>query len=78
MVYGKLTPFMEEEKNLIGFFREGEKRLLVLANFQKEPRNIAVPGRMEKVLLNNLDAFEMNGESLLLEAYQFVVVEMKP
>lgn len=78
VVYGKLTPFMEEEKNLIGFFREGEKRLLVLANFQKEPRNIAVPGRMEKVLLNNLDAFEMNGESLLLEAYQFVVVEMKP
>lgn len=76
-VYGKLVPFLEEEKNLIGFFREGEKRLLVLANFQKEPREIAVPAESAKILLNNLDHVKMENGSIGLDAYQFIVAEVK-
>lgn len=76
-VYGKLVPFLEEEKNLIGFFREGERRLLVLANFQKEPREIAVPAESAEILLNNLDHVKIENGIIGLDAYQFIVGEVR-
>ena len=48
IVYGQLIPYLEEEKNLIAYFRKGEKTLLVLANFQKDPRKVQLPAPAKK------------------------------
>ena len=77
VVYGKLVPFMEQEKNLIGFTREGDKKLLVLANFQKEPRQVALPSEMEKLLLNNLKDLDLKDGKINMGAYQFIVLELR-
>ena len=77
VVYGKLVPFMEQEKNLIGFTREGDKKLLVLANFQKEPRQVVLPSEMEKLLLNNLKDLDLKDGKINMGAYQFIVLELR-
>lgn len=76
VVYGSLVPYLEEEKNLIAFFRNGVKRLLVLANFQKEERSVALPGHVERILLNNRHEDFLKEQSIDLKAYQFLVLEM--
>ena len=76
IVYGAFVPFMEQEENLIGFFREGEKKLLILANMQKEERMVAIPGKIEKALLNNLDTINIKGNAMLLNSYQFLILQI--
>ena len=77
IVYGTFVPFMEKEKNLIGFLRKGEKTLLILGNLQKDPRKVKTGGRIEKVLLNNLQALQAEEEAVCLEGYQFIIAEIK-
>ena len=39
IVYGEVVPYLENEHNLMAFYREGEKQtLLVLGNFEKEEK----------------------------------------
>lgn len=76
VVYGEFVPYLEQEKNLIGYFREGEKKLLVLANFQKAPREVELPGSVKKVLLNNLEDLTLNENRIHLDSWQFVTLEM--
>ncbi len=77
IVYGTFVPFMEKEKNLIGFLRKGEKTLLILGNLQKDPRKVKTGGRIEKVLLNNLQTLQAEEEAVCLEGYQFIIAEIK-
>lgn len=78
LVYGDFTPYLEETHNLIAYFRTGEsKQMLVLANFQNEPRTIALPGKVKTVALNNLPDAAINGDEISLEGYQAVVLEME-
>ena len=76
VVYGEFVPYLEQEKNLIGYFREGEKKLLVLANFQKAPREVGLPGSVKKVLLNNLEDLALNDNRIHLDSWQFVTLEI--
>ena len=76
VVYGEFVPYLEQEKNLIGYFREGEKKLLVLANFQKAPREVELPGSVKKVLLNNLEDLTLNDNRIHLDSWQFVTLEI--
>ena len=76
VVYGEFVPYLEQEKNLIGYFREGEKKLLVLANFQKAPREVELPGSVKKVLLNNLKDLTLNENRIHLDSWQFVTLEI--
>ncbi len=76
VVYGEFVPYLEQEKNLIGYFREGEKKLLVLANFQKAPREVELPGSVKKVLLNNLEDLTLNENRIHLDSWQFVTLEI--
>ncbi|HIW49358.1 MAG TPA: alpha-glucosidase [Candidatus Blautia intestinavium] len=76
VVYGEFVPYLEQEKNLIGYFREGEKKLLVLANFQKAPREVELPGIVKKVLLNNLEDLTLNDNRIHLDSWQFVTLEI--
>lgn len=76
VVYGEFVPYLEQEKNLIGYFRGGEKKLLVLANFQKAPREVELPGSVKKVLLNNLEDLTLNENRIHLDSWQFVTLEI--
>ena len=87
IVYGVLEPYLEEQRNLMAYFRKGERTLLILGNFQKEPQEVVLPGKCKKVLLNNLkeiairDSDSGDCEStepvIRMQGYQFLVLEMK-
>lgn len=77
LVYGTFVPYLEEEKNIIGYLRKTEAQtLLVLANFQKEGRMVKLPGETAKVLLNNLDSVKIENGIISMKPYQFVVLEV--
>lgn len=79
IIYGKQMPAFKTEKNLMGFYRKGtEKNLLVIANYQKEQRTITLKEAVKKVILNNLDKIQMdeNNQIIKMEGYQFVLFEL--
>ena len=76
IVYGALIPYLEEQHNLMAYYRKGDKTLLVAGNFQKEPQEMKLPAPVKKVLLNNYSALNQTGESLLLDSYQAVILEL--
>ena len=77
VVYGRTEPYLSEQKNLMAYFRRGEHQsLLVAGNFQKEPQNMALPGEVKNILINNLDQFEAQDGALHLLPWQFVVLEV--
>jgi len=76
LVYGKTVPYLAEQKNLMAYMRQGEKTLLVMGNFQLQTQNAILPGDVKQVLMNNLDKFSLTGNTLTMEGYQFVVVEL--
>ena len=77
LVYGTLTPYLPEEKNLMAYIREeGGQRILVAGNFDRNPKTVTIPSE-GRLLLNNLEeAPEMCGETLRLAGYQAVVLEL--
>lgn len=85
IVYGKQVPILEELTNFTGFYRKGtEKTLLVLANYQKEEREVSVPQKIRKVIINNVAGKAIadqitsspNGSNIPMEGYQFLVLEV--
>lgn len=76
-VYGAFQAFMEEEENLIGYYRIGDKKLLVLANFQKDTKSVRLPGEVRKVLINNQQALERSGDCVVLNGFQMIALEMQ-
>ncbi|MCR5486407.1 MAG: alpha-glucosidase [Lachnospiraceae bacterium] len=76
-VYGRLTPCLEDRHNVMAYCRETEKqRILVMANFQKEPQKLPLPGGVKKILCNNLKEEPQWGKDILLEGYQALVMEL--
>ncbi|MBQ0001042.1 MAG: glucohydrolase, partial [Clostridiales bacterium] len=76
VVYGELVPYLEEQKNLMAYFRKADKTLLVLGNYQKEPQDVVLPGSVRKVLINNQKTWMCEEQILHMEGYQFLVLEM--
>ena len=76
VVYGALEPVWEDVHNLMAYYRKGDKTLLVVGNYQKEPQTIELEGECKKVLLNNYDDVAMYGKKIELKGYQFLVIEM--
>ena len=76
VVYGELIPYLEEQHNLMSYYRKGDKTLLVLGNFQKEPQTIKLPSACHKVLLNNYPQLNISDDSVILDNYQAVVIEL--
>ena len=75
---GALIPVLEEVENIIAFERRGEKRVLVLVNYQAEPQTVTLPTPVRKVVLANISA-QMNGQGdqLSLAGYQALVCELE-
>ena len=76
VVYGELEPVWEDVHNLMAYYRKGDKTLLVVGNYQKEPQTIELAGECKKVLINNYDDVAMDGNKIELKGYQFLVIEM--
>lgn len=77
VVYGVLDPYKEEQKNLMAYYRRGEDQtLLVMGNYQSAPQDVVLPGEVKKVLLNNVEGFDVTGDILHMEGYQFVILEV--
>ncbi len=79
VVYGRTEPYLPELLNLMAYYRRGkEKTLLVVGNFQGRPRRIPLPEGGQKVLLNNLPAFDLRQDILYAKPWQFVVLDVEP
>ena len=76
LVYGTTVPYLAEQKNLMAYWRDGEKKLLVMGNFQPQAQNVVLPGEVKQVLMNNMDCFNAESGVLTMEGYQFVVIEL--
>lgn len=77
VVYGRTEPVLEEERNIMAYFRRGEGQdILVIGNFDEEPKTVTIAGIKEQgqVLLNNCGSVDMDGGRIRLESCQAVVI----
>lgn len=75
IVYGELIPYKEEQYNLMAYYRQGEENaVLVLANYQPEPQKVELPEGYDKVLMNNYPDFALEGNTLSMKGYQFIIL----
>lgn len=80
VVYGELKSYLEEQHNLMAYYRKGEQTLLVIGNYQMEEQTVELPSEYhseyKKILLNNYPELVQEGTTLILHGYQAVVLEM--
>lgn len=76
IVYGALEPVWEERHNLMAYYRKGERTLLVVGNYQREPQEIELPAMYKRVLLNNYKDIAEETGIIKLQGYQVLVLEL--
>ena len=75
--FGDMIPAYRDRENIIAFERRGDKRLLVISNFQNREATLELPTPIETVVLNNIAGLFQEGEQVLeLAPYQTVVLEL--
>lgn len=77
IVYGEFVPTFEEYDNLFAFYRQGEsKKLMILANYQKEEQIIELDKQYVKVLINNCEEIKKDKNKIILQGYQVLILEV--
>ena len=77
LVYGGFEPYLADVPRVMAYFREGaDKRLLILANYQKEARELPLPEGERKAVLSNLPEVGFTESGVFLEGYQAVILEI--
>ncbi len=76
IVYGTLEPAWRERRNLMAYYRKGERTLLIAGNFQWEKQEITLPSPYKKALLNNDKNIAEDNGTITLQGYQVLVLEM--
>ncbi len=78
LAFGRFEPYMRETKNLIAYYRKGERQtLLVLANFQNEAQTVMLPETAGNVILNNCASVDLDDDGrITLGGYQAVIIEL--
>ncbi len=76
VVYGTLEPAWEDRHNLMAYYRKGGKTLLVIGNYQKDGQEITLPSEYRKVLLNNYPDIVEEDNTIHLQGYQVLILEM--
>ena len=77
IVYGTLEPYLEEQHNLMAYYRRGDRTLLVMGNYQMEEQDAVLPADYRKILLNNCPELVREGDVLRLQGYQVVILDMQ-
>ena len=75
--FGDMIPAYRDRENIIAFERRGDKRLLVVSNFQNFQATLELPAPIKTVVLNNTAGLFQEGDQVLeLAPYQTVVLEL--
>lgn len=75
--FGDMIPAYRDRENIIAFERRGDKRLLVVSNFQNRQAALELPAPIKTVVLNNTAGLFQEGDQVLeLAPYQTVVLEL--
>ena len=75
--FGDMIPAYRDRENIIAFERRGDKRLLVISNFQNRQATLELPAPIKTVVLNNTAGLFQEGDQVLeLVPYQTVVLEL--
>ena len=75
--FGDMIPVYRDRENIIAFERRGNKRLLVISNFQNRQATLELPAPIKTVVLNNTAGLFQEGDQVLeLVPYQTVVLEL--
>ena len=75
--FGDMIPAYRDRENIIAFERRGDKRLLIVSNFQNRQASLDLPAPIETVILNNVTGLFQEGDQVLeLAPYQTVVLEL--
>lgn len=75
--FGDMIPAYRDRENIIAFERRGDKRLLVISNFQNRQATMELPTPIKTVVLNNTAGLFQEGDQVLeLAPYQTVVLEL--
>ena len=75
--FGDMIPAYRDRENIIAFERRGDKRLVVISNFQNRQATLELPAPIKIVILNNTAGlFQEGDQALELAPYQTVVLEL--
>lgn len=75
--FGDIIPAYRDRENIIAFERRGDKRLLIVSNFQNRQATLELPAPIKAVVLNNTAGLFQEGDQVLeLSPYQTVVLEL--
>ena len=75
--FGDMIPAYRDRENIIAFERRGDKRLLVVSNFQNSQATLELPAPIKTAVLNNTSGLFQEGDQVLeLVPYQTVVLEL--
>ena len=75
--FGDMIPAYRDRENIIAFERRGDKRLLVISNFQNRQATLELPAPIKTVVLTNTAGKFQEGDQVLeLAPYQTAVLEL--
>jgi len=75
--FGDMIPAYRDCENIIAFERRGDKRFLIVSNFQNRQASLELPAPIETVILNNVTGLFQEGDQVLeLAPYQTIVLEL--
>ena len=75
--FGDMIPAYRDRENIIAFERRGDKRLLVISNFQNRQTSLELPAPIKTLVLNNTAGLFQEGDQVLgLAPYQTIVLEL--
>lgn len=75
--FGDMIPAYRDRENIIAFERRGDKRLLIISNFQNRQASLDLPAPIKTLVLNNTAGLFQEGDQVLeLAPYQSIVLEL--
>jgi len=75
--FGDMISAYRDRENIIAFERRGDKRLLVISNFQNREATLELPAPIKTLVLNNTAGLFQEGDQVLeLAPYQTIVLEL--
>ncbi|MCR5054999.1 MAG: alpha-glucosidase [Lachnospiraceae bacterium] len=77
LIYGSFTAYLREKENLVSYIREGDRKVLIAANFGGAPQSMTLPGPVKNIILSNLTDTETDRNMIDLAGYQIVIMEIE-
>lgn len=78
LVYGDFEPIYTELKRVMAYYRVGEdEKILIIGNFKTQPQQLTLEEEGYEVLLNNEQELASEGNKIMLNGYQAVILRFK-